>query len=113
VIQIIEAAEMLGFVDTPKRTVVLEPAGREFVDANPERQRELWRDQVKTLPLFREIMGLLERAGSDGVPETLLLTLIDWELPSENLSRLLRNVIKWGRFGNLFEYDERTHLFRR
>ena len=49
VAQIVLAAEMLDFVDTPRRLVVLTPLGQELVKADaPERQR-LFRQQLQTV----------------------------------------------------------------
>src|SRR3989441_2761479 len=61
VINIVEAAEMLDFVDTPKRMVVLDTAGKRFVKASAEERQVLWRGQLLRLRLFREIYDLLQR----------------------------------------------------
>src|SRR5262249_21448013 len=52
VISIVEAAELLEFVDTPKRLVILEPAGIRFVRASAEEQKNLWREGLLKLTLF-------------------------------------------------------------
>ncbi|HUK62109.1 MAG TPA: ATP-binding cassette domain-containing protein, partial [Dongiaceae bacterium] len=54
VIAVVKAAEMLDFVDTPKRAVLLEPAARRFLAAGAEERKRLWREQLLKLKLFRE-----------------------------------------------------------
>src|SRR5205823_2496341 len=49
VVHIVEAAEMLEFVSTPKRLVVLEPLGKRFVQAGAEDRKAIWREQLLKL----------------------------------------------------------------
>jgi NitT/TauT family transport system ATP-binding protein len=108
VIRIVEAAELLEFVDTPKRIVVLDTAGRRFLAAGPEDRKAIWREQLLKLRLFREIHEALQRQPSHTVDQDFVLETFIMRLPGENYEKLFQTFIRWARFGNLFAYDENT-----
>ncbi len=58
VIAEVKAAEMLGFIETPGQMVVLEPMGQHFVEGSPDERKALWREQLLTLRLFRDVYEL-------------------------------------------------------
>lgn len=106
VISIVKAAEMLNFVDTPKSLVVLEAEGKRFVEAPAEERKTIWRDQLLNLQLFRVIQDTLEREPSHYLDREFVLETIIMRLPQENYAKLFHTFVRWGRFGQLFEYDE-------
>jgi NitT/TauT family transport system ATP-binding protein len=111
VIAVVEAAEQLAFVDTPKRMVVLAPEGNRFVKATmPERQR-LWRQQLLQLGLFRAIHSALERQGAEGVDRDFVLDVIALHLPQEDFEKMFITLVQWARFGRLWNYDDQTERF--
>ncbi len=107
-IAITKAAEMLDFVDTPKRNVVLEPLGKKVVSVSPEERLELFRQALLRLRLFREVRGMLERSGKKEVEADLVYEVLAINLPHENYEALFETLVRWGRFGELFTYDENT-----
>jgi NitT/TauT family transport system ATP-binding protein len=105
-INIVEAAEMLDFVDTPKRMVVLEPEGQRLVRANPEDRKTIWRNQLLKLNLFCLIHEGLQRAPNHQADRDFVLETIVIRMPLENYEKIFNTFIRWARFGNLFAYDE-------
>ena len=105
---IVQAAEMLDFVDTPKRMVVLDTAGKAFVKAMPEARQAIWREQLLKLRLFRDLYNLLQRQPDHSVDKDFLLETIVMTMPQENYEKVFQTFIRWARFGNLFAYDETT-----
>ena len=108
VIAITKAAEMLDFVDTPMRNVVLEPLGKKVASVSPEERRELFRQALLRLRLFREVRGMIERSEKEGVEADLVYEVLAINLPNENYESLFETLVRWGRFGELFTYDENT-----
>jgi NitT/TauT family transport system ATP-binding protein len=106
VIRIVAAAELLGFVDTPKRLVVLDTLGRQFLKANAEERKTIWREQLLKLELFREIYNALQRQPDHTLDRDFVLETIILRLPEENYERIFQTFIRWARFGNLLAYDE-------
>jgi NitT/TauT family transport system ATP-binding protein len=107
-ITVTKAAEMLDFVDTPKRMVVLEPDGKRFVKATPEERKTVWREQLLKLRLFREIYESLQRQPKHEIDRELLLETIVMNMPQENYETVFNTFIRWARFGELLAYDETT-----
>ena len=106
VINIVEAAEMLDFVDTPKRMVVLDTAGKRFVKAPAEERQAIWREQLLKLRLFREIYDVLQRQPDHTIDKDFLLETIVLNMPQENYETVFQTFIRWARFGNLFAYED-------
>jgi NitT/TauT family transport system ATP-binding protein len=110
VIMVVKAAEMLDFVDTPKRTVILEPLGKRFVRAPAEERKAIWREQLLSLALVREIYKSLKRQRKHRVDRDFVLETIVICMPQENYEQVFETVLGWARFGDLFQYDETTGI---
>jgi NitT/TauT family transport system ATP-binding protein len=108
VITIVKAAEILNFVDTPRRLVVLEPDGKKFVQALPEARKALWREQLLKLHLFRHIYDALQRDPDHSVDRDFVMETIILHLPQENYEKTFHTLVRWARFGDLFIYNEAT-----
>src|SRR5262249_5887061 len=106
VLEVVEAAEMLDLVDTPKRQVVLDPAGQRFLKAGHEERKAIWREQLLRLRLFRMVAEVLRRAPDHAIDRDFVLERLARHLPHENYERIFSTFIRWARFGNLFAYDE-------
>jgi NitT/TauT family transport system ATP-binding protein len=113
VIAIVKAAEMLDFVDTPKRVVELTPVGVRFVKAPLEERKELWKEQLLLIRLFKELNEVLDRAPDHRVERDFVLETIAVQFPSEDYERTFDRLANWGRFGGLFAYDEDTQRVSR
>jgi len=108
VIAVTKGAEILGFVDTPKEDVVLTPLGWSFVRAAAEERKQIWRTQLLNIKVFRDLDARLqqhpdESISAEDVKEQLIIAL-----PHENYDVMFDTIVRWGRFGNLFAYDEDT-----
>jgi NitT/TauT family transport system ATP-binding protein len=100
------AAEMLDLVDTPRRTVVLAPAGQRFVRASPADRKGLWADRVRGLHLFRAVAEAIERSPGGRVSRDFVLETIALYTPSEHFERTFDFFVAWARYGGLLDYDE-------
>jgi heavy metal efflux system protein len=106
VVYIVTAGEMLGLIDTPLNMVVLTAKGKQFVAANPEKRKELWREQLLTLTLFKDVYEVLQRQPTHTVDSDFVLETIVTHMPYENYEKVFSTFIRWARFGELFAYDE-------
>ncbi|HEX9161437.1 MAG TPA: nitrate/sulfonate/bicarbonate ABC transporter ATP-binding protein [Thermoanaerobaculia bacterium] len=106
VIAITKGAEMLGFVDTPKQDVVLTPLGWRFVRAGADERKSIWRTQLLTMKLFRDIYERLQRNPDEPISADDVKEMIIIALPHENYEAMFETFVRWARFGNLFAYDE-------
>ena len=107
-LNVVKGAEMLDLVDTPKRMVVFEPEGQRFVRATPEERTAIWREHRLKLRLFMEIYEMLKRQPKHEVDRDIVLEQIVLHMPQENYERIFQTFIGWARFGDLFDYNEKT-----
>jgi NitT/TauT family transport system ATP-binding protein len=107
-LNVVKAAEMLDFVDTPKRLVVLEPEGQRFVRAAPEERKPAWREHLLRLRLFRDLREAMLRQPRHEIDQLFVLETIIMNMPQENYQRVFDTLMSWARFGDLFAYDETT-----
>ncbi|HEY3270977.1 MAG TPA: nitrate/sulfonate/bicarbonate ABC transporter ATP-binding protein [Geothrix sp.] len=101
----VKAAEMLDLVDTPKRMVLLTPLGTRFIRAGMEERKEIWKERLLDLKLFRVIRDMLEFHEGKLTREEVLAE-IHSRLPMENPELTFETLVAWGRFGELFAYRE-------
>ena len=101
----VKGAEMLEFVDTPKRQVVLTPLGERFVRANMDDRKEIWKAQLVKLRLFRLMVEMIEMHQGE-LKKAEVISEIQQRLPMENPELTFETLVTWGRFGELFAYRE-------
>ena len=109
-IAVVNAAELLDLVDTPRRMVVLSPEGARLVKASPAGRKVLWRERVRRLHLFEHVADALARQERHAVDRDFVLDLIALHMPNEDYEKLFETFISWARFGGLFGYDEDSGL---
>jgi NitT/TauT family transport system ATP-binding protein len=105
VITTVKAAEMLDFVETPKRAVLLTPLGKQFVNANMDDRKDLWRGQLLELRLFRVVRDMIELEDGE-LPKEVMVQELATRLPMEDPEQTFETIVAWGRFGELFAYRE-------
>jgi NitT/TauT family transport system ATP-binding protein len=108
ILELVEAAELLDLVDTPKRLVVLDTDGRRFLQAGPDERKTIWREKLLKLRLFQLVYEALQREPTHTLDRDFVLETLVLRLPHENYEKQFHTFIGWARFGNLFAYDETT-----
>ncbi len=105
VITVVKAAEMLDFVDTPKRAVILVAEGKRLVAAGPAERKAVWREQVLKLRLFRQVLSAIEREPERRLARDSVLEILALVMPQENLERVFETLVRWAQAGDVFDYD--------
>ncbi len=108
ILKVVKAAELLDFVDTPKRMVVLTPDGQRFMKATSQERQNIWKDQLLKLRLFKQVNDMLAKHPRKKLDAELVQEIIILNLPSENFEKTFETFIQWTHYGNLFAYDEDT-----
>jgi NitT/TauT family transport system ATP-binding protein len=107
-INVVKAAEILDFIDTPGRDAVLTTTGRRFVRESPEERKPIWREQLLKLWLFRDVYEVLDRQERKAIGADIIKEMVVFQMPAENYERVFDTFVRWARFGNLFAYNEDT-----
>jgi NitT/TauT family transport system ATP-binding protein len=105
-IAVVKAGEILDLLDTPKSRVVLTDVGRAYIAGDPNARKSLLNRQLRDVPTFTFVTGLLERApahrlAADCVKEELAVRLP----PTEPIERLFQTIVAWSRYAELFGYN--------
>jgi NitT/TauT family transport system ATP-binding protein len=108
VIYIVQAAELLGFVDTPKHQVVLTPEGKQFVQAAGDERSKVWKKHLLDITLFSRVLDACRRDPDGYIDETFVQETIILNLPHENYQKIFDTFVDWSRFGSLFRFDQQT-----
>ncbi len=107
-IAVVNAAELLDLVDTPKRLVVLSVEGVRLVRASPEDRKAIFREHILRLRLFQHVHDALERQDDHRLPRDFVLELVALHMPNEDFEAVFGTFASWGQFADLLSYDERT-----
>jgi NitT/TauT family transport system ATP-binding protein len=105
-INIVKAAEMLDFIDTPKQRTVLTPLGHRFSDMDTEGQKVVWKQQILTLSVFKTIHAEVQASRNGTMLDDEVQDRLAELLPNENPEFTFQTFINWARFGNLLAFDE-------
>jgi NitT/TauT family transport system ATP-binding protein len=110
---VVKAGEMLEFLDSPKNLVVLTDPGRQFLDADVNGRKNLFRRQLEKLTTFQFLRKLLEEAHGQELSKEIVEEELCVRLCTEDIPKLIDVIINWGRYAELFGYapdSERLYL---
>ena len=109
VLAVVKAAEFLDLVDTPKQDVVLTTTGAAFLAASVPERKTIFRERVKALRIFHDLLDMIGRADHHELDEEVVLSSLALRIPYEDPERMLRTIVNWGRHADLFDHDPIRH----
>jgi NitT/TauT family transport system ATP-binding protein len=104
-LSVVKAGEMMGFLETPRNTVLLTDLGREFVAHDQNGRKALINQQLRTLGTFRFVIQILDQAADKRLPRDVVVEELVMRLPSQNGEQLFDRVVNWGRYAELLGYE--------
>lgn len=107
--QLTEILEILGFARVSHGDLEITMVGRELAAADILKKKVIFATQLmKHVPLARRIRKVLdERHGHHASKDRFLSELEDY-LSEDEAKRVLKTVIEWGRYAEVFAYDSNT-----
>jgi len=106
---ILETLEVLGFAKITGGDVHLSALGKEFSDADLQTRKLLFAQQLlEKIPLARYIRRILDEKTSHRISEERFLTKLEDYLSENEAGRVLKTMIDWGRYAEIFAYDFKT-----
>lgn len=106
ILRLVEAAELLGFATIAQGDVTLTPLGETFAEARILARKEIFGTRIRRLPLFRWLLSLLRAAEAQRLKADVVRAALEFDLPAEEAARQLGIAIDWGRYAELFGYDD-------
>lgn len=106
---ILETLEILDFAEIREGGIHLSDLGREFADADLQARKKFFAQRLlDKVPLARYIRRVLDEKPDNRVSEERFLTKLEDYLSEEESNRVLRTMIDWGRYAEIFAYDFKT-----
>jgi ABC-type nitrate/sulfonate/bicarbonate transport system, ATPase component len=110
---IAETLQMLGFAELISGDILLTPLGRDFAVADPQPRKEIFSRQLTArIPLAAHIVQVLEDRRGHRAPAVRFLSEMEDSLSDAAAEQTLRAVTTWGRYAELFTYDDDSESFR-
>ncbi|MEJ6783752.1 ABC transporter ATP-binding protein [Aminobacter sp. Piv2-1] len=109
---IAETLQLLRFAEVAEGDVKLTDLGRGFVDSEVDARKRLFAEHLLAyVPLAALIKRVLDERPSHRAPFTRFSEELEDYMSEEHAETTMRAVISWGRYAELFGYDEQTKQF--
>lgn len=103
---ILETLEILGFAKVSDGDIQLSELGKQFSEADLQERKKLFaRRLLEKVPLARYIRRILDEKTGHRVSEERFLSKLEDFLSDKEADRVLRTMIDWGRYAEIFAYD--------
>lgn len=109
---IVETLQLLRLAELEEGDVKLTEAGQRFVISEVDTRKRLFAEHLITyVPLAALIRRVLDERPSHRAPFTRFSEELEDYMSEEAAEHTMRAVISWGRYAELFSYDEETRQF--
>lgn len=109
---ILETAQLLGFAEMVDGDVRLSELGHRFVGGDLDARKGVFRAALLArVPLVVLIRRVLDERPKHEAPAARFRSELEDHMTPADAARSLRAATAWGRYAELFAYDEARHLF--
>jgi NitT/TauT family transport system ATP-binding protein len=109
---IVESLQLLRFAEVAHGDIRLTPPGRRFVDMDVDARKRLFGEHlVSNVPIAALIRRVLEERPTHRAPYARFSGELEDFMSEEFAEETLKAVIDWGRYGELFAFDEQAQAF--
>jgi NitT/TauT family transport system ATP-binding protein len=109
---IAETLQLLRFVEVEAGDIHLTPAGKKFAEADVDTRKKMFgRHLLAYVPLAARIRHVLDERTNHQAPAQRFMQELEDYMSDEAAETTLRTVTNWGRYGELFAYDETAQIF--
>lgn len=108
---ILETLETLGFANVIDGDIQLSELGKQFSEADLQERKQLFAQRLlEKVPLAGYIRRVLDEKSGHRVSEERFLSKLEDFLSEKESERVLRTMIDWGRYAEIFAYDFNTGI---
>ena len=102
-----ETLQLLRLAEIADGKINLTAAGNRFADAETDARKKLFGDHLLAyVPLAARIKMVLDERPSHSARSSRFLEELEDFMSDDYADRTLKSVVNWGRYGELFAYDE-------
>jgi len=107
-----ETLGLLGFAVLEEGDLILTETGKKFADGETEDRKLIFAAQLKAnVPLISAISTVLDQRSNHRASSVRFRDELEDHMSPEYAEETLRTAIAWGRYAELFEYDEEAQQF--
>jgi NitT/TauT family transport system ATP-binding protein len=106
ILRLTDAAELLGYVMVEEGDISLTDVGREYATASITERKDMFAQRIRRLPVFAWLLKMLEEEEDHRLSWDDVQSGLEHEFPSAEAERFMDTVVEWGRYGELFAYDD-------
>jgi NitT/TauT family transport system ATP-binding protein len=107
-----ETLQLLRFAELAEGDIKLTTAGRRFAEMDVDQRKKLFGDHLLSyVPLAQRIRRVLDERPSHHAPATRFREELEDYMSEDYAETTLKSVTTWGRYGEIFAYDESTQSF--
>ncbi len=107
-----ETLQMLHFAELAEGDIVLTEAGRQFVAADTETRKQIFAAALRAyVPLINTVRQVLDERWNHRASAVRFRDELEDHMSPEYAEDTLRVAIAWGRYAELFSYDEEAEQF--
>jgi len=107
-----EAIHILEFAELNGRSLKLTAAGRVFAAGGSDERKRIFREHLlQFVPLATHIHRILEERADHHAPRVRFEAELEDHLTRQEAERTLRVITGWGRYAELFSYDDKSRRF--
>jgi len=107
-----EALHILGFAELKDGAIKLTAAGRVFAQSGIVERKRLFKEHLlRFVPFAAHIRHVLDEREGHSAPRVRFKSELEDHLSASDAEKTLRTVIGWGRFAEIFAYNDQTRMF--
>jgi len=107
-----EALQMLRFAEVEGGDIKLTDAGLQFARSETDERKKLFaRHLITYVPLAAHIRRVLDERASHSAPKSRFFDELEDYMAEDAAEQTLRTIISWGRYAELFAYDDHRQAF--
>ena len=101
-----EALDMLHFAKIAEGELKFTEIGKKFSNADILERKHIFKQQlINYIPLAKHIRKILDASSNHRASEDYFLTELESHFPEDESERILKTIIDWSRYAELFAYD--------
>lgn len=109
---LVDAAQMLELARVEEGDIQLTPAGVQLAEGDIQQDKELFREQlIEHIQLIKDVMVQLEKKADHRLDWEDLHDELQHHFSADEAADQLETAIDWGRYAELFAYDEDSRTF--
>jgi len=111
-LEIAEALHILEFAEVKDGAIKLTSAGYVFAHCGTEERKRLFKEHLlRFVPIVAHIRHVLDEREGHFAPRERFESELEDHLNPGDAEKTLRAVTDWGRYAEIFSYDEETRMF--